>query len=303
MLRTLTFLVLLTCASSAFSRTVTIGLEDAGAHALRHNPVLSAARFRIEEARGRLQQAGRLANPEVGTDLTQNFRTPERSFEIGFTQRFPITARLRLEKVVTRAELAAAEQEVRDEERKVIAQVRNAVVKLLGIASVQALRDTQLANSREITEFTRKRVETAEASVTDATLVELEARQLEAEILLLSVERATLQGELRPLLGLEASDDIVVPGGLPSLTPVPGAGVNVDARPDLQAARATAEAARSAVALERARKWDDIGVGLAGQSEYSEDAPEGFERDEFFGLRFSLPLPLWNDNSGRVREA
>jgi cobalt-zinc-cadmium efflux system outer membrane protein len=37
--------------------------------------------------------------------------------------------------------------------------------------------------------------------------------------------------------------------------------------------------------------------------ERSEDAPEGFDRDTFVGMSFALPLPIWNNNSGRVQEA
>ncbi len=297
------FLLLFACAGSVWARTLTIDLDTGGTVAVRHNPALAAARFRIEEARGRLQQAGRLANPEIGVELMQNIRMPERSFELALTQRFPLTARLRLEKEVSRAELAAAEEEVREEERKVIAAVRANVVRLLALEAQRELRERQLANSRETAAFTRKRIETAEASTTDVALVELEARQLETEMLQLQVERAVLLGELRPALGLSPADEIALRGGLPAITKIPPAAVDVGARPDLRAARANAEAARSSAALARAQKWQDLSVGLAAQSEYSEDAPEGLERDEFIGLRFSLPLPFWNNNAGRIREA
>ena len=65
-------------------------------------------------------------------------------------QKFPLTARLRLEKAVTRAELAAAEAEVRNAERKLAAEVSTAAVKLLGLGGQQALRERQLGNSREL---------------------------------------------------------------------------------------------------------------------------------------------------------
>ncbi len=299
----LTLLFFTAFAPIVSARSVSLGLNEAGTYALGQNPLLAAARFRIEEARGRLQQSGRFTNPEVSAAYNQNFRTPERSLEASFTQKFPLTARLRLEKAVSRAELAAAQEEVRDQERKLMAQARTIVARLLAIDAQQALRDTQLANSRQIAEFTLKRVETAEASATDVMLVELETRQLETEVLLLGVERTTLIGELRPIVGLAPTDNLTVRGGLPAAGSVPASGMNVAARPDFQAAQAVIAAARTGIALEHARKWDDIGVGIARISEYSEDAPEGFKREEFWGLRFSLPLPLWNDNSGRIREA
>ena len=296
-------LFVVTFLAAAWANAASLGLEEVGSDAVRSNPALAAARWRIEEARARLQNSGRLPNPAIDTEFRQNFRSAERSMEASFTQRFPLTARLRLEKEVSRAELTAAEEEVRDGERKLMAQARALVVRLLAIEAQRGLRDTQLANSRQIAEFTRKRVEVGEASITDATLVELEARQLETEVLLLGVERSTLTGELRLLLGLSPGDEIALRGGLPAMGALPAPGVRVSERPDYQAAQAGAAAARSGVELERARKWDDLGVGLARTSEYREDAPEGFDREEFWGLRLSLPLPLWNDNAGKVREA
>lgn len=302
MFRSFTLAFLLASATTLCAAIVPLTLENIDDYASRHNPSLAAARFRIEEARGRLHQAGRLSNPEVESEFMQNVRTPERSFELAFTQRFPITARLRLEKAVSRAELAAAEAEVRDQERRLALTVRTLAVRLLSVESHRALRQRQLENSRQLVEFTRKRLESAEAAAVDVLQLELEVRQLEAEVVQLDTERAALIGELRPQLGLDPTDEPVVRGELPPPSRVPGS-IGVFARPDLEAARANVDAARSAAALARAQKWEDIGVGIAAQSEWAEDAPEGFMREEFIGFRLSVPLPLWNDNSGRVREA
>ncbi|MDQ3621821.1 MAG: TolC family protein [Verrucomicrobiota bacterium] len=289
--------------ASGVAAEVRLTLESAPAYALRHNPSLAAARLRIEEARGRLNQAGRLSNPEVELELNRNFRAPEGAVGVAFMQKFPLTARLRLEKAVTRAELTAAEAEVRNAERKLAAEVRSAAVKLLGLGGQKTLRERQLGNSRELSGFTRKRVETGEASLVDASLVELEAQQLQTEVLQLDVERSALIGDLRPLLGLAAGDAPVITGTLPGIGRLPRRGADLAARPDFEAARNTAEAARQSAALARAQKWEDIRAGLNVMEERSEDAPEGFERDTFVGLRFSLPLPLWNNNAGRIQEA
>ncbi len=122
-------------------------------------------------------------------------------------------------------------------------------------------------------------------------------------MLLLDVEQAALVGDLRPLLGVAAGDRPVITGTLPAVGGLPGRGANLAARPDFEVAQSTAEAARQSAALARAQKWQDIGVGLNVTEERREDVPEGFERDTFVGLRFILPLPLWNDNSGRIQEA
>jgi len=91
------FLVLLAdgaprAAAAAFTS------ESAVRHALANNVDLAAARLTVEEARGRLAKAGRLADPELESELKPDVRGREGVLGFGLTQRFPLTARLRLEK-------------------------------------------------------------------------------------------------------------------------------------------------------------------------------------------------------------
>jgi cobalt-zinc-cadmium efflux system outer membrane protein len=133
--------------------------------------------------------------------------------------------------------------------------------------------------------------------------LDLEAQQLSTELLQLDVERATVIGELRPLLGLGAGDTPVIRGELPPVSRIPAGGATPLARADFQAAQSTAEAARENAALARTSRWEDIGVGLRVAREQEDDPAEGYMRDNFVGLRITIPFPLWNDQTGRIREA
>lgn len=297
-----TILLFLTCAASAWAGSVSLSVEGAADYALKRNPTLAAARLRIEEARGRLQQSGRLSNPELDLDFTRHTTGPEGSAGIALMQRFPLTSRLRHEKAVSRAELAAAEAEVRDAERKLAAEVRIAAVKLLALGGQRELRTKQLGNSRELSGFLLKRVEAGEASAVDASQVELESRQIEVENLMLAADEAVLLGELRPLLGVVGADSITITGELPVPKGIPAAR-EVTGRPDILAAQSRAEAARSVVLEQRARKWEDFGIGASYTRERTLDVPEPVETEQVIGFRFSFPLPLWNNNAGRIREA
>ncbi|MEO7318166.1 MAG: TolC family protein [Chthoniobacteraceae bacterium] len=300
MLRPFIFLLALTAFATA--REIRLTPPSAGSYALAHNPTLAAARLRIEEARGRLQQSGRLSNPELEVDFTRNTMGREGSFAVGFMQRFPLTARLRHQKAVSRAELAAAEAEVRDAERKLSAEVCAAAVKLLAFAGQRELRTTQLGNSRELFSFLSKRVAAGEASQVDASQVELESRQIEVENLMLAADEAVLLGELRPLLGVAGDDRLTITGELAAPKSIPAAS-EVTGRPDILAAQSRAEAARSVVLEQRSRRWEDIGIGAAYTRERTLDEPEPVETEQVIGFRFSVPLPIWNNNSGRIREA
>lgn len=293
-----TILILVTASAGA----VTLPLDRVPDYALAHNPTLAAARLRIEEARGRLQQSGRLSNPELELDFTRHTVGPEGSAGIALMQRFPLTSRLRHEKAVSRAELAAADAEVRDAERKLAAEVRIASVKLLALAGQRDLRTKQLGNSRELSEFLLKRVSAGEASAVDASQVELESRQIEVENLMLAADEAVLLGELRPLLGVAGDDRISITGELSAPKGIPAASA-VTGRPDILAAQSRAEAARSVVLEQRARRWEDFSIGASYTRDRTLDVPEPVETEQIIGFRFSLPLPIWNNNSGRIREA
>ena len=278
-------------------------LDSAVAYAISHNPGLAAARYTIGEARARLQGAGRLTNPELETDLRPNVKGREFSLGVGFVQRFPLTHRLRLEKAVSQAELAIAEAEVRAAEVKLTTQVRIAGVKLLSLDGTNALKQRQIATSRELSASSAKIAASAEGSGLETTQFELETQQLSLDLLTLESERATLTGEARPLLGVPASDTVEFIGSLGAPS-IPGAvSPDIAARADYQAAQARAEAARRGIVLAKANKWADAGVGLSAELDRTEDAPEGLQTEGIIGLKFSLPLPFWNKNEGRIQEA
>lgn len=291
----------LICAS-AIAGEVRLSLDRSAEFALRHNPAFQAARLRIEEARGRLKQSGRLSNPELDVQFRRNTAQPEGVLEIELLQRFPLTNRLRLERAISMSELRAAEAEVLDAERKLIADVQATTLRLLAIEGQRELRREQLVNSRELGGFTRRRVESGESSNIDASQVDLETGQLQSDLLQLDVDYTTLLGELRALLGVSTTDRIVITGRLPALTTIPASGVDPSLRPDFIAASASVEAARHASALAKSQRWEDVGFGFAAEGQRMEDAPIGFEQNSFVGVKLAVPLPVWNRNEGRILE-
>lgn len=294
------FLPLLTCATSAFAAAAPLTPDGAAAYALKHNPSLAAARLGIDEARGRLQQSGRLSNPELELEFNKNTRSRESSASVALMQRFPLTGRLRYEKAVSRAQLAAAESEVRDAERKLSAEARTLAVKLIALKEQQTLRSTQLGNIHELSEFLRKLAASGEGSSADAIQVELEARQIEIENLQLTAEQMSLLGELRALLGASESPVLIT-----KLPPPSGYRKSTDTtqRPDVLAAQSRLQAAQWSIREQQARRLEDVGAGISYSNERTLDDPNPIQTEQTIGLRFSLPLPLWNNNSGRIREA
>jgi cobalt-zinc-cadmium efflux system outer membrane protein len=299
----LSILILFGSALLAQSAEVRLTPVTAGERAVQKNPALAAARFKIEEARGRLTQSGRLANPDLEFEFRHMSNSGEGVGSVAFMQKFPVTHRLRLEKAVSRAELAAAEAEVRDAERKLRATAQALAIKILALQEQRELRGKQLQNSREAADVTLKRAAVGEASTADAAQFELEAQQLDVERLQLDVERVALLGELRSLIALRSSDNLSIAGELPSPAKLPAANPEVTGRPDVIAAKHMAEAARQSVALARENKWEDFGAGLVAEVDRSEDVPEGLSTDLMLGFRITMPLPIWNRNEGKIQES
>ena len=266
------------------------------------NPDLAAARFRIDEALGRMKQTGRLKNPELETSLEHNADFREGKLEVGFSQRFPITGRLSLEKGISVTELKSAEAEIREMERQLVAGAKTSVIRVLALRQRRELLRNQIALASEFSEKLSVASKKGEGSALDAAAARLEAASISAQIRQLDAEEAAAVGELKPLLGMHAGESISV-GGTLAPTSIPESDVNPALRPDFQAAMLEVDAARQGMDLQQALRYDDVEAGLFAAAERTEDAPNGYDNEGIFGLRFRIPLPLWNKNEGAIEEA
>lgn len=299
-------LALMACAITAqplaAEPSVVVTLGSIGDRIRAQNPDLAAARLRIQEAVGRMNQSGRLSNPDLETSFEHNSRFREGKLEIGFSQRFPVTGRLQLEKDVSLTELKASEAEVREVERQIISKAREGVVKVLATRQRRGLLREQIGVSKEFADFLSGVAAKGEGSALDAGQAKLEATSLSMEIRQLDASETALVGELKPLLGMRPGESLSVSGSLPNPS-IPSVATDPARRPDFQAAKLNAQAAAQGVALEQARRYDDVEGGFFAAAERTEDAPEGYENEAIIGLRFKVALPFWNKNEGAIQEA
>ena len=257
--------------------------------------------MRLDEARGLRKQAGRLANPELGVEFGHNAGFSEGRFEVGLSQRFPVTRRLALEKQRGATLIEAAEAEVREVENQLVGEARAALLRVMTLRGQAELAARQSALSTELADFIREAAARGEASMLDAGQARLEAaRFVTSQRQLAAAERKAV-GELKPLLGMQAGEELLVSGSLPELE-VPERG-GAARRPALEAARLAVKAAEEAAAVERAKRYGDVSAGLFAGGERLEDAPEGFRNEAIVGLRFSVPLPFWDKNEGNIEAA
>jgi cobalt-zinc-cadmium efflux system outer membrane protein len=267
-----------------------------------HNPELAAARLHIDEALGRMKQAGRLPNPGLETAIEGNTRFREGRIEVGISQQFPVTDRLRLEKDLSATELRAAEAEVEEVARKLVRDARMALVDVLAVRQRKILLTQQVELARELADLLAKTALAGEGSSLDAGQARLECATLELEIRQLDAAEAAATGALVPLLGMSPGQALSVQGSL-SDPAIPGDSPVATRRPDLRAAMLDAEAAGQAVGVEQSLRHEDVEAGVFAAAERSEDAPVGFENETIVGLRFKIPLPFRKPNEGRIEAA
>lgn len=298
----LTAITIIIPHSTTAAEALVISLQSIPDRINKQNPDLAAARYRIAEAQGRLNQAGLRSNPELEIEWGQNAAFEEGEFTIGISQKFPLTNRLSLEKAVSLSALNGAKAEVRDVERRLVAESKQILIRTLAIRRQKQLLLKQAEVAKQLADYIGKAAEKGEGSVLDAGQAKLEAAQFANQLRQLDAEAAAISGTLKPLLGMSVSEPLVITGNLPEI-PAPSRSLDTGKRPDLQAAKLAIQEASEQAALERTKCREDIELSLSGGVERSEDAPEGFETEAILKLGITIPLPLWNKNEGAIQEA
>ena len=265
------------------------------------NPDLKAARWKIEEAFGKWQQAGRPARPKLDVEWEHDAQFREGAIKVGVSRSFPITDRLKWEKEISKAELEAAEMEVRRVEQELVAEARLLFVKALALKSRRQWMALDQKEAKEFAEVIKQSQQRAEASPLDAAQAQFDAATLLIEQKQLDAEEVNVLAELKKLLGMRLTDTIAVGGDLPPLHAA--AAGKVETRADYQQALREVDRARSTVGRELANRYDDLEAGVFVSGMRSEDAPEGYRNDVMLGFQFSIPLPFGDDNSGNIAAA
>ena len=274
--------------------------ETAAKIAQTENPELAAARNLIAEAEARTFTTGRLSNPELGTEIAagQDF---EGRVSIGITQRFPLTGRLRFERELSALELEMARMEVKERERQIGVAARAAFYELVAARSSIALAREQTALSDAFAKSIGESVGQGFGSKLDAQQAQLAADTQRANQEALRSQEIESAARLNTLLGRSADSPLVAKESLDLPKAIP-ASRPVGTRADLQLAEIAVEAGAKEVSLAKANRWDDVGVGLFVEGERFRDEPEGIEPEALVGIQFSVPLPFWQNGSGKVAE-
>ncbi len=295
------FLALALNLPAAAGPAVVVTLDSVGQRVRSQNPDLAAARLLVDEAVGRMKQAGRLENPALESEFEHNGRFTEKRFELGLRQTFPVTHRLRLEKELGATAVKSAGAEIREVANRLVGEARGALVKVLALRERKRLLEQQAGVSEELANFIDEVASKGEASVIEAGQARLETSRFSTEIRQLTADERRLTGQLKRLLGMAPGETLHVSGRLPGLGVPQGA--DAGGRPALERARLAVVAAEQQAEIERTRRYGDMTAGFFAGAERVVDVPEAAGKEAIVGLRVSIPLPFWDNNEGNIEAA
>lgn len=288
-----------------------LSLQQMIAVARDNNQDLKTARYAVDSAQARLQQAGVLPNPRVNISGASDFafaNNGEYSASIGVSQDFPVAGRILRQKDVARVDIERAHAEIADAERRLAGEVTASVYRVLALDRQIQARDALLQIDQRLAETTRSRFHAAEVSELDVNAVALDVQRLRQEKLQLEADRGRLLLTLNQLLGRPASTPLTIVEPLPAVTALPAVDAQqaqaLSRRPDLQLAQLDVDRSEAAMALARANRWEDWSLGLGVQQDRQnvDGAPsQGFDRA--LNLNLTIPLSLKNRTRGLVAEA
>jgi outer membrane protein, heavy metal efflux system len=269
---------------------------------VEEHPRLAAGKFQIQAARGAIRAARAVPNPTlegtVGQGLARN--GPESRFEWSLALNVPLSW---IAQRGARVAAAEAEVDVAVSERKALR--RDVLVQLSTLfwslayeqARVGSLESLD-AETAELGQAVKRRVEKGEVRPVDSIRVEIELEKVKSELEAARISLAARRDELGVWLRAPKGERIVAqvgPDALPETVSRDDALAKARAsHPALEAVRARTRTLAAEVEVEKRARVPALSAkGFAG-----------FEFDRrTFGIGLAVDLPLWNWNSGRIAQA
>jgi outer membrane protein, heavy metal efflux system len=303
----LLFLLLLLTISS-FSHAATnpvasLTLDQALELAERQHPQLAEAHALVEAAAGRAQQAGTLPNPEAIVGAQQlpldSDGSNQREYIAGIAQPIPLGGRL---DQARETELLEREVRVRGLEvtrRDLRKRVHSAFATALYQEKAFQTQQQITQNATQVTAITKARVDAGDTPPEDLARIEMELARLQLEVqrseslreqalLALAAAMGDVQLNVKSLAG-----DLALAFELPTLESLVA---NLAAAPELRQADASLRASNARIDLAKAERIPDVKVELLYHRLES-------TRENTLDIGLSIPLPLFDRNQGKLREA
>ncbi len=312
-------LLILVPATFSLRAQQELRLQEALAQA-QNNQLYQARLVQIEVLQGKLQQAGRRPNPQIESEFETGAPWEDSNsylLSLVLSQTWERGGKRDLRQQIAQADLEQASLEAEDYMRVLTSNIRLAFVELLQLQRQVSLLETHAERIERVLQFDQVRVREGEIPSLNPEYLLAELTELAAQRGEFVTQRFQVQYQLNTLMGApveteygpveEEQHEIT----LPSVEEVLRfASRN---RSDLRKLRSAIQQADLEISMERAvakRDWD-LGLGYhltRGAMESTDFRPQGIIDSADAGsnlveLRLTIPLSLWDDNSGNLSAA
>jgi cobalt-zinc-cadmium efflux system outer membrane protein len=287
-------------APSPAAATDALTLERALALARERGPRLLSAAARIEEATGRLAGASVLLreNPVVEGGAGRRFSDQGDTLaaSAGLRQSFELAGQRGARIAGAEAGIERASAARDDSLRRLLRAVAHSFYRGLHAAEMLGVAARSEAIAAEVAHIAERRYRAEDVPILDLNVSRAALARALAEREAAEAQRAASLGELRILLGLDASQPLELAGDLRDRRTLDPAGLlaRADARADLRALEARLAEAEADLRLARAQAWPDLGLA----ARYERD-----ERDDVVVGEASFALPVFDRAQGARAEA
>jgi cobalt-zinc-cadmium efflux system outer membrane protein len=287
--------------------TKALTLDQSVTLALEKNPDLQTLRLEEDAATGLNEKARLLLmnNPTVEGNISKKDR-PEAegggkftNYGFKLSQEFEVAGQRGTRINVAEKELARVRSEIRDRERILISDVKDAFTKALSLKKKSSLARETVRLNEDLLDYTKVKFQAGDISGLDVNLSEVELSKAKKELLLAEREYRESLLALQGLLGVSPDMTFAIEGDLPSEAPaLPDKEVlkslALSQRPDSKASAFEMEKTESALKLVKKEAFPNI--TLSGF----------YDRDEnrnAVGLEISVPLPFFDKKQAEKKEA
>jgi cobalt-zinc-cadmium efflux system outer membrane protein len=200
---------------------------------------------------------------------------------------------------VAENELGRVKAEIKDKERVLTAEVKDAFAKVLALKKKSGLAREIVKLKEELLDYTNIKFQAGDISGLDVNLAEVELSRAKRELLLNEREYREVLLALQGLLGLSPDMSLALEGDLPSNAPVLPDKKNMkelafSQRPDAKSTEFEVEKTKAALSL--VKKEVIPNLTLSGF----------YDRDELrnaVGMGISMPFPIFDRKQAEKKEA
>jgi cobalt-zinc-cadmium efflux system outer membrane protein len=281
-------------------------LDGLIAEALARNPEIKVYTAEIAATKGERRTAGEWPNPEASTEtgakIVRDYHGDTLGdgimWTLGATQTFEYPGRVTLRKAIANHQVALAELGLEGFRIALAARVRAAAFRaVLGKAKAGAADEIAKRFDDLATVLSQRPAagvaQQADVRIIEASAIALKRRPLEAQR-----EMQSAIYELNQLRGARVDSPLALPNIDLTLRPLPSVATLLSAARgrnyDVRTRVLELEQQGYKVRLALNERWPAVRIGPVAHNERADT------NEYLFGISASLPLPLWNMNTGKI---